>query len=157
MSASPSPKRKWMPILLVLSLAVNLLIVGVVVGTVLRFRGDDRGRIPPGFGPALYHALPKADKRALRGQLSDMRSRGSHRRAEDFNALSDALRTVPFDPAAVELLLVQQAQATADLQDALHQQWLARVTEMSDQDRLIYADQLEDVVKRGPHRRNRDH
>ncbi|MDA7963046.1 periplasmic heavy metal sensor [Ruegeria sp.] len=157
MSDTPKPKRRWMPVLLVISLAVNLLIVGVVAGTVLRFRGDDRGRVPPGFGPTLYHALPKEDRKALRGQLSDMRSRGSHRRSEDFSALSAALRTVPFDPVAVELLLAQQAQATADLQTALHQQWLARVTAMSDQERQVYADQLEDTVRRGPHRRGRDH
>ena len=155
MSDTPTPKRRWMPVLLVISLAVNLLVVGIVLGTALRFKGGDRARIPPGFGPALYHALPRDDRKALRGQLSDLRSKGSDRRGQDFNALSAALRTVPFDPTQVALLLEQQAQVTVELQEALHQEWLAHVTAMSDDDRLIYADRLEEVVKRGLHRKRK--
>ncbi len=150
MSDHPAPKRKWMPILLVVSLALNLLIVGVILGTALRFKGSDRADAPPGFGPALYYALPKSDRKALRGELSDLRGKGSHRRKQDFTALSQALRAVPFDPAAIENLLAQQSKATADLQAALHQQWLAQISAMNDDQRAAYADRLEDVVKRGP-------
>lgn len=150
MTDTPAPKRRWMPILLVVSLALNLLVVGLVVGTVLRFKGGDRVSVPPGFGPALYYALPKSERKALRGELSGLRGKGSHRRKEDFGALSQALRAVPFDPVAVEALLTQQARATADLQQALHQQWLAQVSAMNDQERAVYAGRLEEVVKRGP-------
>ncbi|WP_424833161.1 periplasmic heavy metal sensor [Ruegeria sp.] len=156
MSDAPAPKRRWMPVLLVISLAVNLLVAGMILGTALRFKDGDRARIPPGFGPALYHALPKSDQKALRGELSAMRSKGSLRRGEDFGALSVALRSVPFDPNAVVLLLEQQAATTAELQEALHLEWLARVAEMSDEERAAYADRLEDVVKRGPHRKKKD-
>ncbi len=155
MSDNPAPKRKWMPIVLVISLALNLLVAGVVLGAVLRFRGGDHAGAPPGFGPALYHALPKSERKALRGELSGLRGKGSHRRKQDFGELSQALRVVPFDPAAVQALLEQQAQATADLQVALHQQWLAQVSAMSDDERAIYADRLEDVVKRGPRKHKR--
>ncbi len=144
-----TPKRKWIPIVLVISLALNLLIAGVVLGSVLRFKGSERAG-PPGFGPALYYALPKSERKALRGELSGLRGEGSHRRKEDFSALSQALRNVPFDPTAVQALLEQQAQATADIQEALHQQWLTQVTGMSDDERADYADRLEEVVKRGP-------
>ncbi|MEX0305924.1 MAG: periplasmic heavy metal sensor [Ruegeria sp.] len=149
MSDSPAPKRKWMPILLVVSLALNLLIVGVVLGAALRFKGKDHAAAPPGFGPALYYALPKSDRKALRGELSSLRGKGSHRRKQDFSALSQALRGVPFDPAEVETLLNKQSKATADLQAALHQQWLAQISAMSDEEREVYADRLEEVVKRG--------
>ncbi|EEE36379.1 hypothetical protein RKLH11_212 [Rhodobacteraceae bacterium KLH11] len=150
MSETPAPKRKWMPVLLVVSLALNLLIAGIVVGSVLRFKGGDRAGAPPGFGPALYYALPKPDRTALRAELSEMRGKRSHRRKQDFRALSQALRAVPFDPETVGFLLQQQAQTTAELQMALHQQWLARVSAMSDDERAAYADRLEEVVKRGP-------
>ncbi|KIC42108.1 hypothetical protein RA27_01495 [Ruegeria sp. ANG-R] len=150
MSDNPVPKRKWMPILLVASLALNLLIVGVVLGAVLRFKGGDHAAAPPGFGPALYYALPKSDRKALRGELSNLRGKGSHRRKQDFSALSQALKVVPFNPAAVEALLDQQSKATADLQAALHRQWLAQISAMSDEERAVYADRLEEVVKRGP-------
>ena len=57
---------------------------------------------------------------------------------------------VPFDTVVVQALLEQQAQATVEVQEALHQQWLARVSGMSDDERAKFADRLEDVVKHGP-------
>lgn len=151
MNADPKPKRRWVPVVLALSLALNLLVVGVAVGTVLRLRGGDHAKSPPGFGPALYRALPKDDRKAMRGELTGLHKKGSKGRAQDFEALSQALRATPFDPVAVQVLLQQQAQATADLQQALQTQWLARVTAMSDEERQAYADRLQEVVNRGPH------
>lgn len=150
MSADPKPKRRWMPIVLVVSLALNLLIVGMAAGTALRLKDGDRAKAPPGFASALYRALPKEDRKAMREELSGLHKKGSKHRKQDFQALSQALRAVPFDPAAVENLLQQQVQSMADLQAALQTQWLTRVTEMSDQERQAYADRLEDVVDRGP-------
>ncbi|NOE34637.1 MULTISPECIES: periplasmic heavy metal sensor [unclassified Ruegeria] len=152
MNADSKPKRRWMPIVLVVSLALNLLIIGVAVGTVLRLKGGDHAKAPPGFGPALYRALPKDDRKAMRSELGDLHKKGSKGRTQDFEAMSQALRAVPFDPNAVETLLQQQAQATANLQGALQAQWLIRVTAMSDEERQAYADRLQDVVKRGPHK-----
>ncbi len=149
MTDAPAPKRRWMPILLVVSLALNLMVAGVALGTVLRFKGQDRVAAPPGFGPSLYHALPKSERKALRGELSALRGKGSHRRQQDFSTLSQALRVVPFEPATVQALLEQQAQATAALQEALHQQWLAQISAMNDEERTAYADRLEEVVKHG--------
>ena len=103
----------------------------------------------------LYRALPKEDRKALRGELSDRHKQGSKLRAQDFAALSDALRATPFDPAAVQVLLQQQAQAMADLQYALQDEWLDRVSEMSDTERQAYASRLEEVVRRKPHRHKR--
>lgn len=150
MNADPKPKRRWMPVFLVVSLALNLLVVGVAVGTVLRLKGGDHAKAPPGFGPALYRALPKDDRKAMRGELAGLHKKGSKGRAQDFEALSQALRATPFNPVAVQVLLQQQAQATADLQQALQTQWLARVTAMSDDERQAYADRLQEVVRRGP-------
>lgn len=152
MTDTPARKRKWMPILLAVSLAVNLLVAGVVFGTALRFKGDHRASVPPGFGSALYRALPKSERHALRGELSSVRGKGSLRRKEDFGALSQALRAVPFDAMTVQVLLEQQARETSQLQEALYMQWLAQVAAMSDDERASYADRLEEVVKRGPHK-----
>ncbi len=157
MSDNPKPKRRWVTILLTVSLALNLLIVGVALGTVYRIKGGDHGKAPPGFGPALYRALPKDDRKALRGELSDRHVRGSKLRSQDFAALGQALRAEPFDPGAVQVLLQQQAQFVADMQSALQEQWLARVTAMSDEERKAYADRLEEVVHRKSHgRKKRD-
>lgn len=158
MSENSTPKRKWLVILLVISLAVNLLIVGLVLGTFLRYRGHDQARTPPGFVPALYFTLPKSEQKALKSLVSEQRRHESRRRGQDFEALGDALRQTPFDPALVSSLLDEQAQATADLRNALHQEWLARVTAMSDEERLRYAERLEQVIEKRSHRRNKkDH
>ncbi len=155
MSYKPATKRKWVPIVLVISLALNLLVAGAVLGTVLRFRGGDHVGILPGFGPALYAALPKDDRKALRGELAGKRVKGSDRRKQDFAALSQVLQAVPFDPNAVATLLQQQAQAASELQAALHRQWLNQVTAMSDEERAVYAQRLQEVVERGPKRKKK--
>ncbi|WP_170558459.1 periplasmic heavy metal sensor [Ruegeria atlantica] len=150
MSDSPKPKSRWISVLLVISLALNLLVVGVALGTVLRVKGGDHAKSPPGFGSALYRALPKEERKAMRGELFDRHKKGANNRSQDFAQLSAALRATPFEAADVQALLDQQAQSMADLQDALQQEWLARVVAMSDEERLVYADRLEEVVKRGP-------
>ena len=157
MSENSKPKRRWVPVLLVASLALNLLVAGAVFGTAMRFKGEDEARKPPGFGPALFRALPKPERKALRADLSGLRDKGADARDRDFDALNLALRQVPFDPAAVETLLQEQAQSMARMQAALQQQWLVRISAMTDSERLIYADRLVDIIERGPKgRKSRD-
>ncbi|MEX0320218.1 MULTISPECIES: periplasmic heavy metal sensor [unclassified Ruegeria] len=151
MSDANPKKRRWPRILLGVSLALNLLVIGLVAGTVLRFRGD--GRHPPAFGPALYRALPDADRKALHGELRGRHDGGSKSRGEDFRALAEALRAVPFEPGAVEAVIEAQAQARAEVHKSLNQAWLARVSDMSDTERADYADRLEEVVRKGDRRR----
>ena len=155
MSDNPKPKRRWMPILLVVSLAVNLLIVGVAVGTVLRVKGSDHAKAPPGFGSALYRALPKEDRKALRGDLSKQHRKGSKLRAEDFAMLSAALRADPFDPESVRAILANQSASLVSLQMSLQNEWLTRVSAMSEEERMDYAARLDEVVRRGPHKRGK--
>ncbi|WP_170569080.1 periplasmic heavy metal sensor [Ruegeria atlantica] len=153
MSDNAKPKRRWVTVLLAVSLGLNLLVAGVAVGTIYRVKGGDHGKAPPGFGPALYRALPKEDRKALRGELSERHVRGGKLRSQDFAKLGAALRADPFDPAAVQALVQQQAQSMAELQAALQEKWLVKVTAMTDAERQIYADRLQDVVKRKSHGR----
>ncbi|WP_170400310.1 periplasmic heavy metal sensor [Ruegeria arenilitoris] len=155
MSDNAKPKRRWVTVLLTVSLALNLLVVGVALGTVYRIKGGDRGKPPPGFGPAIYRALPKEDRKALRGELSERHVKGAKLRSQDFAALEAALRAEPFDPMVVQALLQQQAQAMADLQGALQKEWLDRVTAMTDAERQVYADRLQEVVQHKRHGRKR--
>ncbi|WP_420584422.1 periplasmic heavy metal sensor [Ruegeria sp.] len=153
MSENAKPKKRWVPVLLAVSLGLNLLVVGIALGTAYRVKGGDHAKAPPGFGSALYRALPKEDRKALRLELSDRHVRGGKTRAQDFAALQTVLRAEPFDPAAVQALLVQQARSMAELQGALQEEWLARITTMTDAERLDYADRLQDVVQRKSHKR----
>ena len=105
--------RRWGRILLIGSLALNLLIIGVVAGS---FLGGprDRDRNPLlrdlGFGP-FVHALPQRSKRELTDALK--REAGSLRdnRAElrrHFEAFLAALRADPYDPQEVARLIADQ-------------------------------------------------
>lgn len=156
MSDEVKRPRRWMSVVLILSLGLNLLIAGLALGAMLRFHGE-AGDVPPGFGPALFRALPDTDRKALRGELADRHRFGSDRRAEDFQALDQALRAVPFDQTAVQELLESQVQTNVEIQKALQQRWLERVAYMTDAERKAYADRLKDVIKRHPDRnRKRD-
>lgn len=153
MSDQSKPKRRWVTILLFVSLALNLLVVGVALGTAYRFKGDSHGKAPPGFGPALYRALPKEERKALRGELYERHIQGAKMRSQGFTALQTALRAEPFDPVPLNTLLDQQAQAMAELQTALQEEWLERITAMTGTERKAYADRLQQVIKRKTHRR----
>ena len=153
MSDNARPKRRWVTVLLTVSLALNLLVAGVALGTVYRVKGGDHGKAPPGFGPALYRALLKEDRKALRKELSERHVRGAKMRTEDFAALEAALRAEPFNPGAVQALLQQQAQAMAELQSDLQVEWLTLISAMTDTERQTYADRLQQVVARKTHER----
>lgn len=148
MSDNAKPKRRWVTVLLTVSLALNLLVAGVALGTAYRVKGGDHGKTPPGFGPALYRALPKEDRKALRTELQERHLQGARLRGQDFAALEAALRADPFDPEVVEVLLRQQAQSMAELQAALQVEWLDRITSMTVAERQDYADRLQEVISR---------
>ncbi len=149
MSEERKKKFRWMPVMLAVSLACNLLVVGVIAGTALRFRDGGGVRFSQGFGPALYRALPDRDRKAFRSELADRHKHGARGRSQDLKALSQALRSVPFDAEEVQVLIESKAQERADVHKALNQIWLVRVTEMSDEERSAYADRLEEIMAKG--------
>ena len=148
--------RPWLRVLLVVSLAFNLLIVGVAVGAAVKWskwRGDHPARMEMGIGP-LSRALSREDRRAI-GQ--DMRkafrdgrlNRGAHR--AELEGLVGDLRAQPYDPAAVEARLVRHGaviESRMDLGISLLQQ---RLVEMSSEERAAFADRLEEGLKKHRH------
>lgn len=104
----PATARRWRWVLIV-SLTLNLLVVGVVAGTVLRHAGGDG---PPeaaralGFGPwsrGLSHDDHQALRRAFEASGQDFRAAWREERA-DRSALIAALQAEPFDPAALDAI-----------------------------------------------------
>lgn len=107
-----------MRLLLAVSLAANLAIVGFVVGHALDGGGPDGRRGMPGdmaFGP-FTEALGDHDRRALRDALfaraPDMRD-ARQRMSQDLAGLVAALRAEPFDPAALDAALAAQSHRMA--------------------------------------------
>ncbi|MGZ2257561.1 periplasmic heavy metal sensor [Roseobacter sp. A03A-229] len=158
MTETTPPKRsvpRWIKIMLGLSLALNLAVIGLIGGAVLR-HGDGKvaGARNSGFGayglPYMI-ALPREDRRAVGRAVrsaADLPDREA-RRALYRDVLS-ALRATPFDATVLSAAVLRQAETAVAVQKTAQAAWLAQVSGMSDAERSAYADAVEEVLQRGP-------
>ncbi|KNX42934.1 hypothetical protein ROTO_05810 [Roseovarius tolerans] len=143
----PGPGR-WMRVLLVVSLAVNLAVVGVVAGWALRHgghHGHHPSRLDMAGGP-LTRALSDEDRRAIGQRMREVwRERGGNRAGirSSFDALVVDLRAVPFDPDRVAERMREQREGFAARFEMGQEVLIAHLAAMSDADRAAYADRLE--------------
>ncbi len=101
----------------ILSVALNLLLVGLIAGAVARGAGGRHAMMGPDarFGP-LTDSLSGADRRALRERFEVMRPNfRDERRATyaDFVALAEVLKAPEWDRAAAESILSRQGVRTS--------------------------------------------
>ncbi len=153
-----SKRMRWA---LGLSLAVNLLVVGLVAGAAYRVGGPHEGADggPGGnlrnYGTPYIAALPQDRRRAifkdLRANTGVGHMNRAARRAQYDQAL-EALRAVPFDLARVGAVLDAQREATLGVQQAVQDAWLTEIAAMDAPARAAYADRLQEVLERGPRR-----
>lgn len=150
--AAKAPFGRGLRVLLFVSLAANLVIVGLVAGAVL---GKDQGgskRLPrdADFMGAFTRALPEEDRRAIgRDIRQHHRQSGITRDAAraEFEAMLTLLRATPFDAERLKARLTRQAETTFDRRSVAQDFWIARVSAMSPAERLDYADQIEAQLK----------
>lgn len=155
-ATQPKPRtRRGVKIALFLSLALNLLVAGLVLGAVVHHR---HGRFsgPPRLdraGGPMITALSPSDRRAIGNALREAASAPHPTRAElrgEYQAVVTALRAHPFDPQAVKTALegqVRMLTQRAELGQAL---LLQHLQEMSDSERAAYAERLEKALENGP-------
>jgi uncharacterized membrane protein len=144
---------------LFVSLAVNLLFVGIVCGALLHLphgRPQMMSR-ELAFGP-FTEALSPADRIALTEAFTRIAgSPREFRRAmkEDFARFAQALRTDPLDRAELDTaaaVLKRRGEQRLELGQRL---LMERIMTMSPEARKAFADRLEDVVVRGQMRGDR--
>lgn len=147
-------------IALIASLTLNLVILGVIAGSMIghhRYRTAGAVR-DIGFSP-FTGALDREDRAALRGAfmaaMPDARDRRQAAR-QDFARLADALRAEPWDRAAVSALLQRHGQRTAERLDLGHRLLIERIEAMSLAARAAFADRIEAGLQRGPRDRRDD-
>lgn len=149
----PSGAPRWMKVLLAVSLALNLGVLGLVGGAALRGAGD-RGRPDVrdiGFGP-FSDALSPQDRQELRRAF--LRDGGNPREMRrlmrsEVGTLLQVLRTEPLQEAELRAAFSQFQQSGQERLD-LGQRLLAdRIIAMSPDDRARFADRLEEVMARG--------
>ncbi len=152
----PVRRGRWMQVVLILSLALNLLVVGAVAGRMLGHvkerRDGPREASVLNYGP-YSKALSRADRAALRQALSKQKDNLHSNRTEvrkGFRDVLAALRAQPYDAAATEALLNAQQQRVGDQIRLVRQALLDRIATMSDAERAAFADRLDEVLKHGP-------
>ena len=152
-TGKPPRMRTWVRVLLGVSLALNLAVVGIAAGAALRFgKPDGTHRPPPPIGALLYRELSREDRKEMRSRAAETRQSHGDRRKDEVAQIDAALRAVPFDPVALNEVLSAQTRKREAFQDEVQQLWLKRVSEMSDKERAAYADRLKHAVERhGPH------
>ncbi len=146
--AVAQPSRLWR-IVLVGSLAVNLAIAGLIVGSAFsgRLGGGPPRTFDLGVGPVV-RALDRDERRhiglALRRDrgLRDLDMRAN---ASEMLAL---LRSDPFDPEALGAVFAGQNAQLALLQQRAQGLLLARITAMSAERRAVFADRLQEELSR---------
>ena len=154
-TSQPNRTRRWVRITLFLSLAVNILIIGLVVGAVgLKGRpgtdGNPRLR-DAGLGP-LGAVLSREQQAGLRKELrtktGDLRQNREQMRA-DLERLLVAMRSDVFDPDAVAEILADQRRTVTGRVEIGHQVLIDAMANASVAERRAMADRLERALSRG--------
>jgi uncharacterized membrane protein len=145
--------RRWTTWALVASLALNLALVGLIGGALLK------GGPEPAPGITLWHyarALPDPYRRdlgqALRASRRDWIGPREALRGQR-TALASALTAEPFQPSEVVEVLRHERQLTGELAERGTELLLAQIGRMSPEDRAAYAQAL--LEDRRPHRHRR--
>lgn len=136
------PGRLWR-IVLVCSLALNLAVAGIVVGSLAAGRFGDG---PPrsfdlGIGPVARALSPQERRDVVRSLRQDRMLRDVDLRAR-VRAMVDVLKAEPFAPDALRGLLDEQNTQMSNVQSKAQDALLAAIADMTPARRQEFADQL---------------
>ena len=145
---TPVPKStpRWLKLTLILSLAANLGVAGVIGGAALRAPNLQRNTIEAPEGVAmLARAMPLAHQRELRETLRTGRDNLRPDRQE-LRLLRDrfiaALKAEPFDIDDVNSVFADQREMLSKLTAAGHDAVIEQIETMNSQDREAYIKRL---------------
>ncbi len=136
--------RRW---LLVVSLALNILVLGLVAGAVLR-GGPPVGpgvRVDLTLGP-LLRALEAEDRAAIRAGLQARRPverRGRVEMRRDMHAMLEVLQAEPFEAARMRAIMDRQFDRLQTIQGAAADQVIAHLAAMPPAERRALAIRFE--------------
>ncbi|MGY9049783.1 hypothetical protein P775_10030 [Puniceibacterium antarcticum] len=146
-------KTRWLRGGLIVSLALNLALVGAIGGFALiggRHDQDARGKGGP-EGMPYIRALSEGDRADMRDALR--RDFRDHRDArgqvtEDYRAAVAALRAEPFDQSALMTVLERQSERAQKRFLGGQRVMVDFVANMTPEDRAAYAQRLSDQIDR---------
>ena len=153
---SARPSRLWRTVL-VLSLALNLAVVGLVVGSLASGR---MGNGPPrsfdlGLGPVSRALAPQERREIGRSLRQDRPLRDFDLRGR-VDSMVTALKAEPFDASALRALMDEQAAGMANIQAKAQAATIDQIIAMTPERRRAFADQLTEEVSRARPPRTRN-
>lgn len=150
--------RRWVKVLLAVSLALNLGVAGLAAGALLRPDGLPRGDRDFGLGP-LGEALTREDRKALRKAFvaahPDL-DKGLAALRADFDAVIAALRADPFDPAALDAAFNTIAARNAERLETGRLLIADYLKTLPAEARADFADRLQKVLNRAEKHAQKD-
>ena len=161
MAGATEPKIKsagiWVKVVLFTSLAMNLLIVGMVAGAVLRGGpGANRAELNRSairdlglgpFGQALSLDSKRDIGRAMKGRGDELRENRQEIRAQ-IDTLLTVLRQTPYQSETVREILTEQQHRLIQRQDIGRELLISNLESMGPAARAEYADRLEKSLRR---------
>jgi len=151
------PRRLW-KVIFVLSLALNVAIVGVVIGTTWRFQDKPpRPTFTVSESSSIYlRALDKTHRRELARKLRRADGKLKNVRAEItqwFEQAITVLRTEPFDSDAFEQVMQAHSNRAEMRMQEARSILLKHLIALSAAERAAYADRLEQALRGGKQRK----
>jgi len=147
-STNPKSENRW-KMLFVISLGLNLLIIGALGGFLIR-----KGKAPMAHhlasGRLYMQALDFRDKKVLRNEILgdiDGRELVKLQNYASFSSAVDILKKHPFDRSAFEKLLDEQTKFTQLRRDFARASLVAHIEKMTKKERENYALRLEELVE----------
>lgn len=142
---APVPRRRWVTLALLASLAVNLFLVGLVGG---QFFAEPEETRPRTRGYSLnprvaMEALPENRHEAIRAYWEEAR-KGMREQWRGLGALrreiDAAVRATPFDPEALRAAQAREAAARAALRSRYNDRIADFLATLTDEERAAMAD-----------------
>lgn len=136
---------RWMKWTLGISLCFNLIIMGVVVGATARHHrggGQDLGAVTMRQAlRGMDESRREAAKAAISGNVHAMNA-ARRASAEARARLAELIAATPFDAAGAEAAFADMAAAQGQRRDLLHENFIAILSTMSDDERAKAAKHL---------------
>ena len=148
MAETEKPRRNW---LLIGSLALNLLVIGAIVGVAIRGGPPDRHRRGPDNGlPAIARALPSEYRDDLRDKLRETWTKSDRRQERDAirAAFISAVQADEFDGDAVRALIQRQRDLASGMSENMADILVGVLASMSKEDRAEFAENLQHPRKK---------
>lgn len=152
---------RWLIALLVVSLALNALVIGMVVRSMWHFRAAAATQaegLPPLFG-GYMRQLPRPRQEAIRGQLQEDRAQlqALRRTLRDARReTADALRADPFDRQAFAAALGRLRLAEGGIREQVQQRFVEVAAGMSLDERRAFVRYLDGHRRGGGRVRGED-